>query len=136
MTEFTEKMIQAAREALDTPFHHQGRVAGVGLDCIGLIVHAACVAELPVDDCIDYGRNPDGTRLAAALLAHGFEEVTAMQGGDVLLFRFNRLPQHVALATSENSMIHAYAPLGRVVESGIGESWQRRLVGIYRYRAG
>jgi len=33
-------MIEAARRCIGTPFHHQGRASGIGLDCIGLIVIA------------------------------------------------------------------------------------------------
>ncbi len=125
-------MIDAARNCIGTPFHHQGRTAGAGLDCIGLIVHAARVAGMDVEDCTDYGRNPDGIRLLQALNAHGFEKTEQIQAGNVLVFRFNRFPQHVALATTATAMVHAYAPMGSVVETTIGQSWLNRLTGIYR----
>lgn len=125
-------MIAAARDCLGTPFHHQGRAAHMGLDCIGLIVHAARAAGLDVQDTTDYGRTPDSARLVKALAQHGFREAGKIMPGDVLVFRFNREPQHAALAVSSDAMIHAYAPMGRVVEAGLGESWRRRLTGIYR----
>ncbi len=128
-----ETMIAAARACAGTPFHHQGRVAGVGLDCIGLIVVAMQAAGLPVRDRLDYGRRPDGASLVAALEDHGMKRVTGeIKAGDVLLFRYDHQPQHVALATSADTMIHAFAVAGRVVETGIGAYWRRRLVGVYR----
>jgi NlpC/P60 family putative phage cell wall peptidase len=125
-------VVASARACLGTPFHHQGRVAGIGLDCIGLVIHAFRAAGLVIDDQVDYGRRPDGKRLEVALHRHGFVQVEDRRAGDVLLFRFNRAPQHVALAIGEGAMIHAYAPVGRVVEAGLSESWQHRLCAIYR----
>ncbi|HVY12829.1 MAG TPA: NlpC/P60 family protein [Alphaproteobacteria bacterium] len=125
-------MIQAARACLGTPFHHQGREALMGLDCVGLVAHALRAAGRPVDDRTNYSRQPDVKQLMLALSMHGFKRVEEIAPGDVLLFRFNRQPQHVALAISETQIIHAYAPIGRVVEAGLSESWLRRLAGIYR----
>lgn len=127
------QLAAAARACLGTPFHHQGRAAGMGLDCIGLVIHAMKSVGLHVDDCTDYGRQPEGGKLEEALLRHGYRQVDKWRAGDVLLFRFNGQPQHVGIAVSENAMVHAYAPIGRVVESGLGETWQRRICGIYRW---
>jgi NlpC/P60 family putative phage cell wall peptidase len=131
---FQEEMIAAARGCLGTPFHHQGRNAKTGLDCIGLIAHAAKTGGLPVMDRTDYARQPQAKELFAALEAHGFFSAQEIIAGDVLVFRFNRAPQHVALATAADRMIHAYAPMGKVVETGLGTSWLRRLAAVYRYR--
>lgn len=130
-----EKAITAARACLGTPFHHQGRAPGVGLDCIGLLVHALGAAGLRVRDQIDYSRRPDGKSLIAALDAHGAQKVSEIKAGDILVFRYDRQPQHVAMATSDATMIHSFAPAGEVVETSIGDYWKRRLVGIYRLGA-
>ena len=53
-------MIASARACIGTPFHHQGRAIGIGLDCIGLIVVALTAAGFSVRDRSDYGRRPDG----------------------------------------------------------------------------
>ena len=123
--------ISAARKCLGTPFHHQGRTPGAGLDCIGLLVVAFRAAGINVRDRIDYGRRPDGRSLLAELDAHGFTPANEISAGNVLLFRYDRQPQHAALATGPDSMIHAFAPAGAVVETSIGEYWKRRLVGVY-----
>jgi len=125
-------MITTARACLGTPFHHQGRTPAVGLDCIGLIVVAAKAAGIEVRDRTDYSPRPDGTSLVAALEEHGFSKADAIQAGDILLFRYDRQPQHVALATSSDTMIHSFAPAGKVVETSIGAYWKRRLTCIYR----
>jgi NlpC/P60 family putative phage cell wall peptidase len=129
----TEKMLSAARAALNTPFHHQGRVAGVGLDCIGLVIVALQATGMTVHDRTDYGRRPDGHSLVTALKQHGAQRVDEIQAGDILLFRYDQQPQHVALATSRDTMIHAFAPAGKVIETNIGDYWRRRLTGVYRF---
>jgi len=128
-----DHMIAAARACLHTPFHHQGRHPKAGLDCIGLIVVALQAIGMSVQDRLDYGVRPDGETLVYALLAHGAERAATVQAGDVLVFRYDHQPQHVALATGPNSMIHSFAPARKVVETTIGPYWARRLVGIYRF---
>jgi len=134
MTTHTPAIIAAARRCLGTPFHHQGRKPGTGIDCIGLIVIALRAAGLRVHDRTDYGRRPDGKSLVAALTSHGAVPVTNIEAGDVLLFRYDNQPQHAALATGPDSMIHSFALAGKVVETVIGDYWRRRLNGIYRFK--
>jgi cell wall-associated NlpC family hydrolase len=128
-----EQMIAAARGCLGTPFHHQGRGPGIGIDCIGLIVVALRAAGFHVHDRTDYGRRPDGKSLIAALAAHGAVQTANIAAGDVLLFRYDNQPQHAALATGADTMIHSFAPAGKVVETSIGVYWRHRLNGIYRF---
>ncbi|MFA4994212.1 MAG: NlpC/P60 family protein [Bdellovibrionales bacterium] len=133
MTDVSTRMIAAARACLGTPFHHQGRAPGIGLDCIGLVIVALKATDFPVHDRTDYARRPDGKSLIAALNEHGAKLVDEIQAGDILLFRYDRQPQHVALASSAETMIHSFAPAGKVVETSIGDYWKRRLTGIYRF---
>jgi len=126
-------MITAARACLGTPFHHQGRQPGLGLDCIGLIVIARRAAGYIVNDRLDYRSRPDGISLVRAIEEHGGVPVESCRAGDILVFRYDRQPQHVALATSETTMIHSFAPARYVVETTIGNYWKKRLVCIYRF---
>ncbi len=125
--------VEAARDCLDTPFHHQGRKKEIGLDCIGLVVVALRALSFKVIDRLDYGPRPDGVSLVDALVAHGAKKVNAIQKGDILLFRYDHQPQHVAIASSPSSLIHAFAPAHKVVETHIGPYWRRRIFGIYRF---
>lgn len=124
-------MIAAARACRGTPFHHQGRMPQIGLDCVGLVIIALRAADIVVQDRIDYARWPVGDALAQALQAHGAQSIAALQPGAVLLFALAGQAQHVALAAAPETMIHAYAPVGRVVETQLSQIWQRRLRGIY-----
>jgi NlpC/P60 family putative phage cell wall peptidase len=133
MTDKHQCMIASARACLGTPFHHQGRSPGLGLDCIGLVVVALTSVGFSVRDRADYGRRPDGKSLIAALNEHGARRVEDIEAADVLVFRYDNQPQHVALASSAATMIHSFAPAGKVVETPIGDYWKRRLTAIYRF---
>lgn len=116
-----------AREWLGTPFHHQGRAKGRGVDCIGLAV--GCLRELgiPTYDPSGYAREPDGT-LERELFKR--LELIEIQPGALLLFRIRRNPQHVAIAT-DYGMIHSYIGTNKVVEHVIDQWWQDRLITAY-----
>jgi len=126
------KIVTAARTCVGTPFHHQGRQPGIGLDCIGLIVIALRAIGYDVSDRTDYSPRPDGQSLVNALKEHGMTRTDNIQAGCILLFRYDHQPQHVALATGTNTMIHSFAPARQVVETVIGPYWQRRLLGVYQ----
>lgn len=128
-----DELINAARLCLGTCFHHQGRKQNVGLDCIGLIVVSLNAVGIEVRDRFDYGMRPDGISLVEGIIKHGGFPVSVISPSDILLFRYDNQPQHVALATGDNSMIHSFAPAGKVVETAIGQYWKRRLSGIYRF---
>jgi uncharacterized protein YijF (DUF1287 family) len=59
-----------------------------------------------------------------------------IRAGDVLLYRFEKYPQHVGFCAENNSIrtiIHATEPVGRVVEQSIPAGWNERLIGAYRF---
>jgi len=122
-------LIAAARACLGTPFRHQGRQPGVGLDCVGLLVHAARAAGLCDYDFTVYGRRPSGGLLEAHLAAAGLREIPVARArpGDVALFRFDGPAQHVGLL-SERGMIHAHIAMRGVVEHRLDPSWRARMV--------
>lgn len=131
-----DAILVAARECLGTPFRHQGRMVGRGLDCAGVLEYVSkSVGEAPVD-VKGYPRRPDGN-LAAALDAQPFlVRVTgAPQSGDFLLFHYedDAHPGHLGICAGDN-LIHAWAHAKKVAEHGFTPEWRRRLVRTYRFR--
>ena len=57
-----EAIVASARAAIGTPFRHQGREAGRGLDCAGLLVHVAREIGAEPRDRGGYARMPTGGR--------------------------------------------------------------------------
>lgn len=130
-----DEIVTAARSCLGTPFRHQGRLVGVALDCAGLVVHVARTVGVESTDLVGYGPGPLNGALEAHMNAQEcLERVSKsdMQSGDILLMRFTKEPQHLAICTGEN-MVHAYADVGRCVEHRIDNRWNSRIVMIYRF---
>lgn len=127
-------IVSAARSYLDTPWKHQGRMRGHGVDCAGLLM---CVAyDVGIKDVriSDYGRTADPDRARAIIEEHmvpvRFSEVAS---GDVLSFVILNDVQHYGMVTAPGMFLHAYQPVGKVVEQSLSEPWLRRLRGCYRF---
>lgn len=129
------EIVRIAREYVGTPFHHQARLKGVGIDCIGLIVCVGKDLGFDFKDCTNYPWRADGVTLKKRL----DEDLIVVDNpdlGDILLFWSFKpdIPTHVGIKT-DRGMVHAYAHEGakRVVESGIDKWWTDRLVAVYQF---
>lgn len=136
MFEKSSDVVAAARACIGTPFRHQGRLPGVGLDCAGLGIVAAKAAGIEIKDFTGYPRLPfDG------MLKKMFDEQqflkqipsSELRAGDVLLMRISTAPQHVAIASENGYMIHAYQGVGKVVEQRIDDDWRNKIIAVYRF---
>jgi hypothetical protein len=144
-----------AREYLGTPFHQQGRLKRVGLDCVGIVL---CVgAELGLKykdgraigalDHRDYGLYPvldemqEKAKLAfidcgpRAPIAGDI--LTLAPRGDLPVPRRQAPTHHMAIVSDlgrgELGIIHAYGSLGKVAEHILDSRWRRRIAGVFGY---
>jgi hypothetical protein len=123
-----------ARETLGTPFKHQGRICGVGLDCVGVGVHIAKRAGLDYQDLPAYPRSPFRNLLTDTLNSQDCLQLTSeLSEGCFLLMKFFKEPMHLAYCAGEN-IIHSYESVGRVVEHRLDSKWKSRIVKIYRIK--
>ena len=121
-----DDIIAAAIGLLGTPYHHQGRLAGVGLDCVGVpIVVCWQLGLLPRDaDITGYPTMPDGFSMVDGCDEH-MTRTAAPQAGDVGVYRWGGCPQHMGILVPYRhgglSIIHALGPHhpARVIESRI-----------------
>lgn len=144
------KIVNQARSWLGTKFHHQGRIKingknKGGCDCIGLVVGVASELDLKSRDngkCLidfdraGYAKMPDGKLLKDELDRHLIPvAVDEVQPGDLLLFKFEKEPQHVGIVSDYKGLgiIHCYAQAREVVEHRLDEIWINRIVGAYRF---
>jgi NlpC/P60 family putative phage cell wall peptidase len=136
MTEGVD-VVRSARSWLGTPYHHQGRLKGVGVDCAGLVIGVAHELGLSEFDLTGYAPRPDGDSLMR-LCQEQMVPVTVEQlaTGDVLLFKFEAHACHLGFltscATDAPALIHSYLPRRKVVEHGLDEVWWRQVAGLYR----
>lgn len=143
-------VISQARKYLSTPFIHQGRVMGVGVDCVGLVL---CVADdlglndihgLPLGrhDYPDYDRQPDNHTVQAKCIDRLVRVLnTAVVPGDIVNVKMPDSPCHTGIVTAVNAdgsltLIHAYntgRPDACVVEHRLDHAWRRRIAASFRF---
>ena len=142
MTVARPAVVAEARSWLGTPWQHQGRAKGVGVDCAGLVI-GVCRALGLVSvgmDVSHYPRSPDGR----SLLAHCDEwmrriPIGAAQMADVLVMRFAQHPQHLAIvadyAHGGLGIVHALdsrdRKRSRVVEHRLAPELRAKVVAAY-----
>lgn len=140
MSEHGERIVAIARQYIGTPYHHQARVPGVGIDCVGVLVCVARELGVIAQDA-DYGayaRNARDDELLRILDAH-LERLPSpemAEAGDVLTFVIGKWPHHVAIKTGPDTLLHSYMGIGRVVETQIGNNWQQRIIAAHRIPGG
>lgn len=129
--------IDAVRAYIGTPFQHQGRRRGDGIDCAGLLTCAAYDVGLTDVRVTDYTPQPDPLRFREIAREHmdavAFADLTP---GDVLTFAFKDAEQHFGVVVSMNPkrFVHAYASVGKCVDQELTLAWLRRVRGCYRIR--
>lgn len=138
MSLFKDSIIEYARETLKTPFVHQGRVLGVGMDCVAVAIHVAKRLGFIYTDVEGYSRGPTGALLESAFNSqeciYRDLDIKNLQHGDILLMRFAIEPQHVAIYNKKgNTIIHGYEAVGMVCEHSLTEIWKKRIVCVYRF---
>ena len=114
---------------LATPYHHHGRIKGVGVDCAMLLaeVYQACGLVPPIEP----GHYPHDWHLhrseelfLAWVQRAGAHPVQTPEVGDVGLWQFGRTWSHGSIVLSAGPapvLVHAYMGLG-VVRSAVDEA--------------
>jgi len=125
-------IVEIARSYVGTPFQHQGRQKGVGIDCAGLV---ECVArdagyQVPVHD--NYGRLPYAGQLEKTLSRY-LIKTSDLSPGCVILIKFkDSHPSHLAIFTGKN-IIHSSSALGSCKEHIYNDKWKSMTSGIYKW---
>lgn len=136
-----EQIVAKAREYIDTPFHHEGRVKGAGVDCIGLLVGVAHELGIPVEDKLTYGKFGEGAYLRAALERCLDPVKGDPRPGDLLLMQLGEEfhePQHMAIVT-DIGIVHAVnrgrsRKTSKVVEHRLTKHFRDAIVSVWSYR--
>jgi len=133
------QVVHAARAWLGTPFHHQGRQRGRGVDCAGLAVGIALELGILTPEqakaipC-NYKAHPDPAVMRATLEAYMDPVWPARRGDWLWLAATGQQPTHMALVASDATMIHAHSESGAVVEHALRPAHTRTAKGAFAYR--
>lgn len=117
-------IVQEAMTWLRCPYHHQGRLKGVGVDCGMLLLEIyEALGLMPHVDPRPYP--PDWHLHRSEQVYLGWVKqyarpVETPLPGDLVLYRFGRCISHGALVLDWPNVIHAYVDLG-VVQGVHGE---------------
>lgn len=132
-----DRIVRKAREFLGTPYHHDARLKGVGVDCAGLIACTFDELGVSVPDKRGYGFDADNFEVLRGGVAALGDPVGSgpWMPGDMILFRARLMFNHCGFYTGDG-LIHAYSSpcVMAVAEHPMDESWLLRVADVYRYR--
>jgi NlpC/P60 family putative phage cell wall peptidase len=134
MSELQDRIVAEARTWIGTRWGHQKMIKGVRCDCFGVVrASVEAATGLRYEGIHNYPHRPHAPTLIKGLNTY-FTRISTneMQPGDILLFKIDNNPQHLAIKT-DKGMIHSYAVGPRKVEEvSFADPWVERLVGAWR----
>lgn len=137
----TIPLSHVARTFVDVPFRHHGRTVKA-LDCVGHVRQSLIASGRPVvRDVRYYSGEAYKGRLMAEAKAELGEPIAEgsnaqIMEDDIVMLHFNGEPHHMGIIGrmpyGALSLIHADSILGKVVEHRFNETWQARIVAVWR----
>lgn len=127
------EIVAAARAWVETPYHHMGRVKGHGVDCYGVIEMVGRSLGVYIPQGILYSRIPDEKELLRYMDTYAIRiSIGEAKPGDIVILPYLNKLRHMAILT-EQGMIHAHEPSGKVVEHVVNDAWRRLFRRAYQY---
>lgn len=107
-----QEIVTRARACVGTPWHHQARLPGVGMDCVGLVVHAF-KDIVDIIDRVAYSRIGNAGMLMDHILAIGCVEVSKeeLELADVVFFRIGGRMQHACIISGKAPLMMVHVPV-------------------------
>lgn len=130
------EIVDIAREYLHVPFRHQGRDRN-GIDCVGLLIAIAKRLDAKYWDNTNYSQQVIGSQLLqhVAFTCDEAKDESDLPGRILVFWTVKRNnPQHTAIRTYDDKIIHACSVVGSVVEQKLADNWKRRIYTTFRYR--
>lgn len=134
---------QVALTWLNTPYHHQARVKGVGVDCAQLVAGVAEECGLIPAGTVIQNYSPEWhlhnheEKLVEMLELFKCPEKTgALEPGDILAFKFGRVCSHLGIYLNGGLFIHARIDQGKVVINSLSGDWLKRHVRTFTFPKG
>lgn len=115
-------VVAEAMSWLRTPWHHNSRVKGAGVDCANFVLACYVNAGLIEDQSVgeypaDWHIHRDLERFVGVMTSRGFGapiQETELQPGDAIVFKIGRVFSHGAIYIGAKRVVHAYITEGQV----------------------
>lgn len=125
-----DAVVAEALTWLGTPYHHHGRIKGVGVDCAQILcVVYETVGVVPHVDPgfypVDWHLHRSEELYAQSLLKYA-ERTSTPQPGDVALFKFGRCYSHGAIVVNDGLLVHSYIGRGVILSRADEEPLEGR----------
>lgn len=114
-----DAVLAEAVKWIGTPFHHEARIKGAGVDCLMLLAqvyeNAGVVEHITVPHYPpDWHMHRDIEKYMEGLLGYAMEISGPPAPADIALFKFGRVFSHGAIVVEWPRVIHAYWHIGVV----------------------
>lgn len=129
------EVIAELKTWLGTPYHHQGKVKGAGVDCGQLLIEVFSAVGLSAR--FDAGYYPPDWHFHRSEERYlGWVQKYAKptetpRAGDIALFKFGRCISHGAIVVDWPLMIHSHLGIGCVYVNATDAELNGRLAGFY-----
>jgi cell wall-associated NlpC family hydrolase len=138
-------IIASARACKGTPFRHQGRLLGIGLDCAGVLLYVGNrhgQTPQPNFKITGYARYPNELEVRhwLRLLMDPVHDLAARKFGDTVVIADHGHAVHLGILVPVQfgdgaALIHASERAGGVVEHPLNAAWCRQIRAVYRFRS-
>lgn len=118
-SDWRKEIVDEALTWRGTPFHHKGRVKGVGCDCGGFIyeVYKRVLGiphePFPSDYPPDWALHRNDNEIYLDFMRPYVIPVDRVQPGDITVFKFGRSFSHGAIYLGDGNYIHSFGRTGR-----------------------
>lgn len=132
-----QKVVKEALEWINTPYHHMGRVKGVGTDCgmfaLGVFENCGLIPHEKVEYYPhDWHLHRDKQQYLNWLNKYT-KEVREPKPGDIVAYQYGRCISHGAIVIKWPQIIHAYIGLGVVLDDATKGDLAKRQRGFFSY---
>lgn len=139
MTE-RDKVIAEAKTWLNTPYHHNAKVKGAGVDCgqfiIGVYQNCGLLPELDLGAyACDWYLHRDEDKYLENVKIY-FDEITRddLKPGDLILFKYGRTCSHSGIYIGGGRFIHSYVDMGVIYSNLSDGEFQKRYHSSWRLK--